>query len=80
MFHPFSNAPIPDHDLELPVEDVRGREPAELIAERWFPVAEEQLDRRNRGEPLTHRLVRLPGASRRSRRLLGPIQGLVVDG
>jgi len=66
--------------LELPVEDVRRREPAELVDELWYPIAEEQLDRRNRGEPLTHRLVRLPGASRRSRRLLGPLQGLVVDG
>jgi phosphatidylserine/phosphatidylglycerophosphate/cardiolipin synthase-like enzyme len=66
--------------LELPLDDVAGREAAELVDERWFPIAEEQLDRRNRGEPLTHRLVRLPGASRRSRRLLGPLQGLVVDG
>jgi phosphatidylserine/phosphatidylglycerophosphate/cardiolipin synthase-like enzyme len=66
--------------LELSVEEVRGREPTKLIDERWYPVAEEQLDRRNRGEPLTHRLVRLPGASRRSRRLFGPLQGLVVDG
>jgi phosphatidylserine/phosphatidylglycerophosphate/cardiolipin synthase-like enzyme len=66
--------------LELPIDDVRGREPSQLVDERWYPIAEEQLDRRNRGEPLTHRLVRLPGASRRSRRLLGPLQGLVVDG
>jgi phosphatidylserine/phosphatidylglycerophosphate/cardiolipin synthase-like enzyme len=66
--------------LELPLEEVRGREPTELIDERWYPIAEEQLDRRNRGEPLAHRLVRLPGASRRSRRLFGPLQGLVVDG
>ena len=66
--------------LELPVEEVRGREPAELVDERWYAIAEEQLDRRNRGEPLTHRLVRLPGVSRRSRRLFGPLQGLVVDG
>jgi phosphatidylserine/phosphatidylglycerophosphate/cardiolipin synthase-like enzyme len=66
--------------LELPIDEVRGREPAEVVDERWFPIAEEQLDRRNRDEPLSHRLVRLPGASRRSRRLLGPLQGLVVDG
>jgi phosphatidylserine/phosphatidylglycerophosphate/cardiolipin synthase-like enzyme len=66
--------------LELPVDEVRERDPVELIDERWFPVAEEQLDRRNRGEPLAHRLVRLPGVSRRSRRLIGPLQGLVVDG
>jgi phosphatidylserine/phosphatidylglycerophosphate/cardiolipin synthase-like enzyme len=66
--------------LELPLDEVRGRDAAELVDERWYPVAEEQLDRRDRGQPLTHRLVRLPGASRRSRRLLGPLQGLVVDG
>jgi phosphatidylserine/phosphatidylglycerophosphate/cardiolipin synthase-like enzyme len=66
--------------LELPLEEIRRHEPAELVDERWFPIAEEQLDRRNRDEPLAHRLVRLPGASRRSRRLLGPLQGLVVDG
>jgi phosphatidylserine/phosphatidylglycerophosphate/cardiolipin synthase-like enzyme len=66
--------------LELPLGEVRGREATELVDERWFPVAEEQLARRNRDEPLTHRLVRLPGASRRSRRLFGPLQGLVVDG
>src|SRR5207253_516973 len=36
--------------LELPVEEVRGREPAELVDERWYAIAEEQLDRRNRGE------------------------------
>jgi phosphatidylserine/phosphatidylglycerophosphate/cardiolipin synthase-like enzyme len=66
--------------LELTPEEVAGRDATKLVDERWFPIAEEQLDRRNRGEPLTHRLVRLPGASRRSRRLLGPLQGLVVDG
>jgi phosphatidylserine/phosphatidylglycerophosphate/cardiolipin synthase-like enzyme len=66
--------------LELTLDDVQGRDAAELVDERWYPIAEEQLGRRSRGEPLTHRLVRLPGASRRSRRLLGPLQGLVVDG
>ena len=66
--------------LELPLEEIRGRDPVELVDERWKPIAEEQLQRRDRGDPLTHRLVRLPGASRRVRRLLGPLQGLVVDG
>jgi phosphatidylserine/phosphatidylglycerophosphate/cardiolipin synthase-like enzyme len=66
--------------LELPLEDVCGRDPVELVDEWWKPIAEEQLGRRNRGEPLTHRLVRLPGVSARSRRLLGPLQSLVVDG
>ena len=31
------------------------------------------------GEPLTHRLVRLPGVSRRHRRLLGPLQSHLYD-
>jgi phosphatidylserine/phosphatidylglycerophosphate/cardiolipin synthase-like enzyme len=66
--------------LELPVEEVRGRDAVELVDEHWFPTAEEQHGRRIRGEPLTHRLVRLPAVSRRTRRLLGPLQGLVVDG
>ena len=32
------------------------------------------------GEPPTHRLLALPGVSKRSRRLLGPLSGLVDDG
>jgi phosphatidylserine/phosphatidylglycerophosphate/cardiolipin synthase-like enzyme len=51
-----------------------------LIDEVWRPTAEEQLRRREKGQPLTHRLVRLPHASKRAKRLLGPIQGLMVDG
>src|SRR6059058_1611922 len=66
--------------LEMPVEAVRDRDAVELVDEHWFPTAEEQVARRNLGEPLTHRLVRLPAVSRRTRRLLGPLQGLVVDG
>jgi phosphatidylserine/phosphatidylglycerophosphate/cardiolipin synthase-like enzyme len=66
--------------LELPLDQVQGAEPATLVDERWRPIAAEQLERRRRGEPLTHRLVELPGVSRRARRLLGPLQGLVVDG
>jgi phosphatidylserine/phosphatidylglycerophosphate/cardiolipin synthase-like enzyme len=66
--------------LELPVDEVRERNAVELVDEHWFPTAEEQVARRDRGEPLTHRLVRLPAVSRRTRRLLGPLQGLVVDG
>jgi phosphatidylserine/phosphatidylglycerophosphate/cardiolipin synthase-like enzyme len=66
--------------LELPLDEVRAKTPAELVDEFWKPVAEDQRARRGRGEPLTHRLVELPGVSRRSRRLRGPLQGLVVDG
>jgi phosphatidylserine/phosphatidylglycerophosphate/cardiolipin synthase-like enzyme len=55
-------------------------EPARVIDELWRPIAMEQLDRRQRGAPLTHHLLALPGVSRRSGRLGGPLQALVVDG
>lgn len=54
-------------------------EPAAVIDKVWKPIAEEQGERRKRGQRLTHRLSTLPGISRRSRLLLGPLQGLVVD-
>jgi len=46
----------------------------------WRPIAGEQLRRRQVGEPPTHGLVEIPHLSSRSRRLLGPVQGLLVDG
>jgi phosphatidylserine/phosphatidylglycerophosphate/cardiolipin synthase-like enzyme len=52
----------------------------EVIDEQWRPLAEEQRRRRERSEPQTHRLSQLPHLSRRTRRLLGPIKGLLVDG
>ena len=65
--------------LELPRVEIEG-DPAEVVDGRWKPIATEQLARRESGRPLTHRLVRLPHVSKRSRRLLGPIEGLLVDG
>ena len=65
--------------LELSIDQVAG-EPAQVIDDYWKPISKEQLARREAGEPLTHRLVRLPHVSRRSARLLGPLQGLLVDG
>jgi phosphatidylserine/phosphatidylglycerophosphate/cardiolipin synthase-like enzyme len=65
--------------LELPVEDVSG-DPARIVDELWMPIAAEQLERRRRGEPATHRLFELPGVSRRLKAVLGPLQGFVVDG
>jgi phosphatidylserine/phosphatidylglycerophosphate/cardiolipin synthase-like enzyme len=65
--------------LELPHEDVAG-EPHRVIDAQWRPSAVEQRERLGAGEPLTRRLVQLPGVSRRSARLLGPVQGLLVDG
>ena len=52
----------------------------ELIDSRWKPIACEQQARREAGEAMTHRLARLPHVSKRLRRLLGPLDGLVFDG
>jgi phosphatidylserine/phosphatidylglycerophosphate/cardiolipin synthase-like enzyme len=65
--------------LECPVEEVSG-DPAQVVDALWHPIAAEQLERRKRGEPQTHRLLELPGVSRRSMALFGPISGLLVDG
>jgi phosphatidylserine/phosphatidylglycerophosphate/cardiolipin synthase-like enzyme len=65
--------------LERETSEIAG-DPAGVIDELWRPIASEQRARRSRGEPLTHRLVELPAASRRVERLLGPLQALLVDG
>ena len=66
--------------LELDEADVAAADPCALVDECWRPIAMEQLRRRNNGDPPTHRLLAMPGVSHRSRRLLGPLQGLVDDG
>ncbi len=53
---------------------------APIVDERWRPLAEEQLARRARGEPPTHRLALLPHVSRRAKGVLGPLNGFFVDG
>jgi phosphatidylserine/phosphatidylglycerophosphate/cardiolipin synthase-like enzyme len=65
--------------LERPLAGLQG-DPCQLIDELWRPIATEQLHRRTRGDSPTHRLQELPGVSRRSMALLGPLQGVVVDG
>jgi phosphatidylserine/phosphatidylglycerophosphate/cardiolipin synthase-like enzyme len=65
--------------LELPIEDVPP-DPIQAIDGLWKPISKEQLQRRNAGQSLTHRLVRLPNVSRRSGRALGPLTGILVDG
>ncbi len=65
--------------LELPAESLGG-DPATVIDEIWRPLAAEQLARRKAGAAPTHRLVGLAHVSRRSKRLLGPLQSLLVDG
>ncbi len=65
--------------LEASPAELQG-DPVELIDSRWKPIAYEQQERRAAGEPMTHRLARLPHVSKRLRRLLGPLDGLVFDG
>jgi phosphatidylserine/phosphatidylglycerophosphate/cardiolipin synthase-like enzyme len=65
--------------LELTQDEIAG-EPARVVDELWRPRAEAGRERLRRGEPLERRLVELPGLSRHSRRLLGPLNGLLVDG
>ena len=65
--------------LELPIDDL-DRNPIDVIDTIWKPISKEQLELRKAGQPLTHRLVRLPHVSKRSSRLLGPTTGLIVDG
>jgi phosphatidylserine/phosphatidylglycerophosphate/cardiolipin synthase-like enzyme len=68
-----------EEHLELLADEIPA-DPIRAIDELWKPISEEQLERRTSGERLTHRLVRLPHVSRRTRRVLGPLNGLVVDG
>jgi phosphatidylserine/phosphatidylglycerophosphate/cardiolipin synthase-like enzyme len=65
--------------LQRPLSEVAGPA-ARVVDELWKPIAEEQAHRRDAGLPPTHRLCLLPHVSRRTRRLLGPVNGLLVDG
>jgi phosphatidylserine/phosphatidylglycerophosphate/cardiolipin synthase-like enzyme len=64
--------------LELPISRIEG-DPAEVIDHLWRPRARDQLERTQRGEPRTHRLIELPVTSYRVARLLGALDGIVVD-
>ncbi|HEV7753609.1 MAG TPA: phospholipase D family protein [Baekduia sp.] len=66
--------------LQLAAGDLAGADPVKVIDRHWRPTAMEQLRRRDAGERPTHRLIALPGVSKRSRRLLGPMQELFDDG
>ena len=57
--------------LEVDMEAIADDEPRTVIDDRWRPIAAEQLDRLRSDDAPTHRLLALPGVSRRSRRLLG---------
>ncbi|HEY2651452.1 MAG TPA: phospholipase D family protein [Solirubrobacteraceae bacterium] len=66
--------------LEVDPSELDQKDPAAVVDELWRPITAEQLRRRRAGQPPTHRLLALPGVSRRSSRLLGPLVGLVDDG
>jgi phosphatidylserine/phosphatidylglycerophosphate/cardiolipin synthase-like enzyme len=66
--------------LQLDSQTVAGTDPVALVDEHWRPIAADQLARREAGQRPTHRLLALPGVSRRSGRLLGPLEGLTDDG
>jgi phosphatidylserine/phosphatidylglycerophosphate/cardiolipin synthase-like enzyme len=65
--------------LGRPVSDLDG-DAVRVIDDVWKPIALEQLARRRAGLEPSHRVILLPHLSRRTRRLLGPVQGLLVDG
>ena len=66
--------------LGVEPSELDGREPCAVVDELWRPISADQLGRHERGEPPTHHLLAMPGASKRARRLLGPINGLLDDG
>jgi phosphatidylserine/phosphatidylglycerophosphate/cardiolipin synthase-like enzyme len=61
-------------------DDIAGEDPCRTVDERWRPIAFEQLERLRAGAEPSHRLLALPGVSKRARRLLGPLVGLIDDG
>jgi phosphatidylserine/phosphatidylglycerophosphate/cardiolipin synthase-like enzyme len=66
--------------LDVEPEEIAAEPPHTVIDQRFLPIASDQLERRRAGRPPTHHLLALPGVSRRSRRLLGPLEGLLDDG
>lgn len=66
--------------LEMDETEVGSQPPAALVDDHWRPIAHRELQRYRAGAPPGHRLVELPGVSRRTSRLLGPLSGLVDDG
>ena len=63
----------------LETGDVDG-DATQVVDELWRPIASEQLEHLEHGRPLTHRLVMLPGVSRRAGRIAGVVKSRVYDG
>jgi phosphatidylserine/phosphatidylglycerophosphate/cardiolipin synthase-like enzyme len=68
-----------EHLNTTPAE-IADTEPHKVVDDLLRPIALGQLRRLKNDERPTHRLLALPGASHRSRRLLGPLNGLLADG
>jgi phosphatidylserine/phosphatidylglycerophosphate/cardiolipin synthase-like enzyme len=68
-----------EEHLERPREEIDG-DPARVFDELWKPLAEERYERRKRDGWADGKLTLLPHVSRRAQALLGPLNGLVVDG
>jgi phosphatidylserine/phosphatidylglycerophosphate/cardiolipin synthase-like enzyme len=65
--------------LECDPAELEG-DPAQIVDERWRPLAEEQHERAKRDGHGTQKLRLLPRISRRTKGMLGPVNGLLVDG
>jgi phosphatidylserine/phosphatidylglycerophosphate/cardiolipin synthase-like enzyme len=65
--------------LERPRDEIDG-DPARVVDELWRPLAEERYERRKRDGWADGKLTLLPGVSRRTEALWGPLNGLLVDG
>ncbi len=66
--------------LELTEGELADEPATTTVDRRWRPIASEQLRRLHADERPTHHLLEMPAVSRRSRRLLGPLEGLLDDG
>jgi phosphatidylserine/phosphatidylglycerophosphate/cardiolipin synthase-like enzyme len=62
----------------LETDEVEG-DPTQVVDDLWRPIARTQLERLEQGRPLEHRLVMLPGVSRRARRISGVVKARVYD-
>ena len=63
----------------LETADVDG-DPTRVVDDSRRPTAGAQLKNLQAGKPLEHRVVALPGVSRRARRISGVVQARVYDG
>ena len=63
----------------LETSEVDG-DPTQVVDGLWRPIAVQQLEHLESGRPLTHRLVMLPGVSKRARRIAGVVKSRVYDG